>query len=58
MLIAYLLYRNSLHASDFVKLSFFNASDNAGITVCDYKPWKMFSRTRGWEIVSYNHQPF
>lgn len=57
MLIAYLLYRDRLHAGDFVKLSFFNASDNAGITVCDYHPWKRFSETRGWEIVSYNEQP-
>lgn len=57
MVIAYLLYRNELHASDFVKLSFFNASDNAGITICDYHPWRMFSATRGWEVVSYNEQP-
>ena len=33
MLVAYLLYRERLHAVDFVKLSFFNYSDNAGITV-------------------------
>ncbi len=57
MLIAYLLYRERLHAANFVKLSFFNASDNAGITVCDYHPWKMFSATRGWVVVSYNEQP-
>ncbi len=57
MLVAYLLYRERLHAADFVKLSFFNISDNAGITVCEFHPWKMFSGTRGWEIVSYNEQP-
>jgi broad specificity phosphatase PhoE len=57
MLIAYLLYRNNLHAGDFVKLSFFNASDNAGITICEYVPWKILSPTRGWEVVSYNEQP-
>ncbi|MFZ2500733.1 MAG: histidine phosphatase family protein [Minisyncoccia bacterium] len=57
MLVAYLLYRDRLHASDFVKLSFFNYSDNAGITVCEYHPWKFFSKTRGWEVVSYNEQP-
>jgi broad specificity phosphatase PhoE len=57
MLIAYLLYRERLHAVDFVKLSFFNYSDNAGITVCEFNPWDVFSATRGWRVVSYNEQP-
>lgn len=57
MLLAYLLYRERLHAADFVKLSFFNVSDNAGITVCEFRPWQFFSKTRGWSVVSYNEQP-
>ncbi|MBU6388401.1 phosphoglycerate mutase family protein [Patescibacteria group bacterium] len=57
MLIAYLLYRERLHAADFVKLSFFNYSDNAGITVCEFHPWKFWNATMGWEVVSYNEQP-
>lgn len=57
MLVAYLLYRERLHAADFTKLAFFNISDNAGITVCEFHPWKLFSKTRGWEVVSYNEQP-
>jgi broad specificity phosphatase PhoE len=57
ILIAYMLYRERLHASDFVKLSFYNYSDNAGITVCEFHPWKIFSPTRGWEVISYNEQP-
>lgn len=57
MLIAYMLYREKLHAGDFIKLSFFNVSDNAGITVCEYHPWHMFSATRGWKVISYNQQP-
>lgn len=57
MLVAYLLYRERLHAADFTKLAFFNVSDNAGITVCEFHPWKLFSPTRGWEVVSYNEQP-
>lgn len=57
MLVAYLLYRERLHAADFVKLSFFNVSDNAGITVCEFHPWKLWNATRGWEVVSYNEQP-
>lgn len=57
MLVAYLLYRERLHAADFVKLSFFNVSDNAGITVCEFHPWKLWNATRGWEVISYNEQP-
>ena len=57
MLIAYMLYRERLHAADFAKLSFFNQSDNAGITICEYHPWRFFSPTHGWEVVSYNQAP-
>ena len=57
MLLAYMLYRERLHAADFTKLAFFNVSDNAGITVCEFNPWKILSETRGWEVVSFNEQP-
>ncbi|MFZ1075750.1 MAG: histidine phosphatase family protein [Minisyncoccia bacterium] len=57
VLIAYMLYREQLHAGDFAKLAFFNFSDNAGITVCEYHPLKMFSRTHGWEVLEYNMVP-
>jgi len=57
ILVAYLLYRERLHAADFAKLAFFNVSDNAGITICEFHPWKIFSTTLGWEVVSYNEQP-
>ena len=57
MLLAYMLYRERLHAADFIKLSFFNVSDNAGVTVVEFHPWRMFSATRGWEVVSFNEQP-
>ena len=56
MLLAYMLYRERLHAADFAKLSFFNPADNAGITVADYHPLRFFSRTRGWELVGYNEK--
>ncbi len=56
MLLAYLLYRKRLHAGDFAKLSFFNTADNAGVTICEYHPWRMFSGTRGWEVLSFNEQ--
>ena len=57
MLIAYLLYRDALHADDYIKLSFFNASDNASITICEWNPWHLFSATRGWSVIAYNEQP-
>ena len=57
MFIANLLYRHQLHAADFAKLSFFNMSDNAGITICEFHPWLFWNATRGWEVVSYNEQP-
>lgn len=57
MLVAYALYHERLHASDFIKVSFFNVSNNAGITVCEYHPWKMFSKTHGWEVLSFNEIP-
>jgi broad specificity phosphatase PhoE len=56
MLLSYMLYREGLHAQDYVKLSFFNTSDNGGISVCEFHPWKFLSKTHGWEIVSYNEQ--
>lgn len=58
MLIAYLLYREEVHAEDYIKLSFFNASDNAGITVCDFYPFKVFSPTHGWKVIEYNLRPY
>lgn len=56
ILIAYALYRERLHASDFVKLSFFNYNDNAGITICEFNPWKIFFARRGWKVISYNEK--
>lgn len=58
MIIAYLLYRETLHAGEYIKLSFFNASDNAGITICEYEPLRRFNKTRGWRILEYNVTPY
>lgn len=57
MLLSFLLYRRKLHAPDYVKLAFFNPADNGGITICEYRPWKFFSKTRGWSVVAYNEMP-
>ena len=57
MVIAYLLNRHNLHAGDYAKLSFFNASDNAGITICEFEPLKRFNKTHGWRVIEYNITP-
>ncbi|MDB5194904.1 MAG: hypothetical protein JWO84_88 [Parcubacteria group bacterium] len=54
MLLSYMLYRDELHAADYVKLAFFNPAENGGVTICEYHPWKRFSKTHGWEVISYN----
>ena len=57
MHIAYILYRENLHASDFIKLSFFNVSDNAGISTLEFNPWDRFSSSHGWSVIGFNEQP-
>jgi len=57
VLLSYMLYNERLHASDFAKLAFFNFSDNASITICDFHWWKILSPTRGWEVISFNEKP-
>ncbi len=54
MLLSYMLYRDGLHNPAYVKLSFLNTSNNGGISVCEYHPWKSLSATRGWEVISFN----
>lgn len=54
MLLSYMSYREDLHAADYVKLSFFNTSDNGGISICEYHPWRRWNKSRGWEVVSFN----
>ena len=57
MLLAYMLHRERLHAKDYVKLSFLNVSDNGGISICEFHPWKLLSLTPGWEVVTLNATP-
>jgi broad specificity phosphatase PhoE len=55
MLTAYLLYRDNLSASDYVKLAFFNPVENGGVTIYSYSPLHLpFSKTRGWQVHGYN----
>lgn len=57
MILAYMLHRSRLHYGDFVKLAYFNMSDNGGISVCEFRPWEMLSKTHGWKIISFNVTP-
>lgn len=54
MIVSFMLYRHRLNANDYIKISFFNQADNAGITIAKYYPLKRFNKTRGWEILFYN----
>lgn len=56
MLLAYMLYGKKLHEPAFVTLSFLNTSDNGGVSVAEYSPWKRFNKTRGWSVLSYNER--
>ncbi len=56
MLLAYMLYGRNLHEPALVTLAFLNTSDNGGISVAEYSPWKRFSKTGGWKVLSYNEQ--
>ncbi len=57
MLLAYMLHNERLHAGDFVKVSYFNFSDNATVSVAEYNPWRHFGRSKGWRVIAYNVQP-
>lgn len=54
MLISTMLYHARLHASDFVKVSYFNYADNGNITICEFNPLKRFSATKGWTVLAFN----
>jgi broad specificity phosphatase PhoE len=55
-LLGYMLYREKLHFSDYLKLSFFNTLDNGGITICEFHPWRQWNKSRGWSVLSFNEQ--
>lgn len=55
MFLSSLLYDTELNAKLYATLAFYNPSDNAGVTICIFHPWKsLVSKTHGWEIVGYN----
>ncbi len=55
MIAAYILYGESLTASDYNLLSFLNAYNNAAITICEYKkPWFGKPLERPWELIAWD----
>ncbi len=55
MLLCYMQYREALDAKSYAKLAFFNPTDNASITICEFEWWgHWFSPTKGWKILAYN----
>jgi broad specificity phosphatase PhoE len=54
MVIAVMLYRENLRAEDYIKLSFFNQSNNAAITVCEYDASEKDSENKGWSLLAWN----
>ncbi len=52
MVVSYMLYGESLSASEYNKLSYFNPIDNAGLTICQYVPhWFVKDE---WKIITWN----
>lgn len=57
ILLAYMTYGETLHASDFAKISYFNHAENGGVSICVYYPSRaLFRQANVWEILSYNEQ--
>jgi len=56
MLLSYILEGKNLHARDYAALSFFNPAHNAGVSICSYSPWKKYTKSRGWTIISYDEK--
>jgi len=54
MVIAYMQYRDTLTAQEYVRLSYFNPANNAGITVCRYNPRERKNETGGWSLLAWN----
>ncbi len=55
MVAAYILYGESLTASDYNLLSFLNTYNNAAITICEYKkPWFGKPLERPWELIAWD----
>jgi broad specificity phosphatase PhoE len=54
MFIGYMQLGDALSASDYVKMSFYNQPNNAGITVCEYDYSKRNQPDKGWSLIAWD----
>ncbi len=54
MVIGYMQKGEALTPADYVKMSFYNQANNAGITVCEYDAWKKKEVDKGWSLIAWN----
>ena len=55
MFLCVLIYGEKLNVETYVKMSYFNPADNAGITIVEYNPFNFFGNP--FEIIAYNDTP-
>jgi broad specificity phosphatase PhoE len=54
MVIAYMQHHDRLTPQDYIKLSFYNQANNAGITVCEFDRWQRKNDDKGWSLIAWN----
>ncbi len=54
MVIGYMQMGEALTPADYVKMSFYNQANNAGITMCEYDPSKKKEADKGWSLIAWN----
>jgi broad specificity phosphatase PhoE len=55
MMVSYMVHGDSLTASEYNALSFFNTSNNASITICEYKTGFFVSKKeQGWKVITWD----
>lgn len=54
MFLSVVLVGDNLSISDYIKLSVYNTSDNAAISLITYNPLKKFLGQNPWKILAYN----
>jgi probable phosphoglycerate mutase len=55
MVVAYIEYGERLNAATYNTLSFFNASNNAAVTICEYKKgWFGPAKDKRWKVLAWD----
>lgn len=55
MFVSYMLYGENMKASDYVRLSYESAMDNAGVVICSYTTY--WFRKPKWRLLLWNGMP-